>query len=58
MEILPFKFMEDSQFDYFYFNNPLEEELFRKYFKTPKELKVIPFGENIRESFTCMVLCL
>lgn len=46
MEILPFKFMEDSQFDYFYFNNPLEEELFRKYFKTPKELKVIPFGEE------------
>ena len=46
MEILPFKFMEDSQFDYFYFNNPLEEELFRKYFKTPKEMKVIPFGDE------------
>lgn len=51
MEILPFKFMEDSQFDYFYFNNPLEEELFRKYFKTPKELKVIPFGEEYPRVF-------
>ena len=51
MEILPFKFIEDSQFDYFYFNNPLEEELFRKYFKTPKEMKVIPFGDEYPRVF-------
>ena len=51
MEILPFKFMEDPQFDYFYFNNPLEEKLFRKYFKTPKELKVIPFGDEYPRVF-------
>ena len=43
--------MEDSQFDYFYFNNPLEEALFRKYFKTSKELKVIPFGEEYPRVF-------
>ena len=51
MEIIPFKFRENPQFDYFYFNNPLEEELFRKYFKTPKELKVIPFGEEYPRVF-------
>ena len=51
MEILPFKFREDPQFDYFYFNNPLEEKLFRKYFKTPKEMKVIPFGDEYPRVF-------
>ena len=50
MEIIPFKFRENPQFDYFYFNNPLEA-LFRKYFKTPKELKVIPFGEEYPRVF-------
>ncbi|MGV8131999.1 MAG: tetratricopeptide repeat protein, partial [Methanobrevibacter sp.] len=51
MEILPFKFREDPQFDYFYFNNPLEEKLFRKYFKTPKQMKVIPFGDEYPRVF-------
>ena len=51
MEIIPFKFRENPQFDYFYFNNPLEEELFRKYFKTPKEMKVIPFGDEYPRVF-------
>lgn len=45
IEILPSKFIENPQFDYFYFNNPLEEELFKKYFKTNKQLRIIPFGQ-------------
>ena len=51
IEILPSEFIEDPNFDYFYFNNPLEEELFKKYFKTNKQLRIIPFGQEYPRVF-------
>ena len=51
IEILPFRFDENPQYDYFYFNNPLEEQIFNRYFKTTKPLRIIPFEEEYPRIF-------